>query len=230
VATETPTAVLAARGSLWHSTIGKKAVMAVTGLVMVAYLLLHMLGNLKIFFGPQDFDGYARWLRTIGEPVLHGSWFLWLQRVALAAALVLHVTAAAQLSRRDRLARPQQYAHRLRARATYATRTMRWGGIIVALFVVWHLLDLTFGRVNPHFEAGRPYQNVVVDFQVWWINLIYIVAVVLVGLHIQHGFASAARTLGSANIKIQFVGTAIAALITVGFLAVPIGVMTGLVR
>jgi succinate dehydrogenase / fumarate reductase cytochrome b subunit len=218
------------RVGLWHSTIGKKAVMAVTGLIMVVYLLLHMLGNLKIFFGPQDFDGYARWLRTIGEPVLHGSWFLWLQRVALTAALVLHVTAAAQLSRRDRQARPQRYAHRLRARATYATRTMRWGGIIVALFVIWHLLDLSFGLVNPRFAAGRPYRNVVVDFQVWWINLIYIVAVVLVGLHIQHGIASAARTLGSANIKIQVVGTAIAAFITLGFIAVPIGVMTGLVR
>ena len=204
--------------------------MAVTGLMMVVYLLLHMLGNLKIFFGAQDFDGYARWLRTIGEPVLHGSWFLWLQRVALTAALVLHVTAAAQLSRRDRQARPQRYAHRLRARATYATRTMRWGGVIVALFIVWHLLDLTFGLVNPHFEAGRPYRNVVVDFQVWWINLIYIVAVVLVGLHIQHGIASAARTLGSANTKIQVAGTAIAAFITLGFIAVPIGVMTGLVR
>jgi succinate dehydrogenase / fumarate reductase cytochrome b subunit len=150
--------------------------------------------------------------------------------VALAATLVLHVTAAAQLSWRDRLARPQRYAHRLRVRATYATRTMRWGGIIVALFVVWHLLDLSFGLVNPRFAAGRPDQNVVVDFQVWWINLIYIVAVVLVGLHIQHGFASAAWTLGSANTKIRFVGTAIAALITIGFIAVPIGVMTGLVR
>jgi len=215
---------------IWHTTIGKKAVMAVTGLMMVAFLLLHMLGNLKIFFGPQDFDGYAHWLRTIGEPVLHASWFLWLQRAVLTAALVLHVMAAAQLSRRDRLARPQPYAHRLRARATYATRTMRWGGVIVALFLVWHLLDLSFGLVNPHFEAGRPYQNVVVDFQVWWINLIYVVAVVLVGLHIQHGFASAARTLGSSNRKIQFAGTAIAALITIGFIAVPIGVMTGLVR
>jgi succinate dehydrogenase / fumarate reductase cytochrome b subunit len=204
--------------------------MAVTGLIMVGFLLLHMLGDLKIFFGPRDFDGYAHWLRTIGEPVLHGSWFLWSQRVLLAAAVVMHVTAAAQLSRRDRLARPQQYAHGLRARASYATRTMRWGGVIVALFIVWHLLDLSFGLVNPHFAAGRPYRNVVVDFQVWWINLIYIVAVVLVGLHLQHGFASAARTLGSANTTIQLVGTGIAALITVGFIAVPIGVMTGLVR
>src|SRR5258705_2633341 len=115
------------RLGLWHSTIGKKAVMAVTGLIMVVYLLLHMLGNLKIFFGPQDFDGYARWLRTIGEPVLHRSWFLWSQRVALAVALGLHVTAAAQLSRRDLRARPQRYAHRLRARATYATPTLRSG-------------------------------------------------------------------------------------------------------
>lgn len=221
--------------TVWRSTIGKKAVMAVTGLVMVLFLLIHMLGNLKIFFGPHDFDGYAAWLRTIGEPVLHGAWFLWIQRVVLAVALVLHVTCAVQLSRRDRAARPTRYVHGQRARASFATRTMRWGGAIIAVFLVWHLLDLTAGVTNPNFDKGSPYHNVVADFQVWWINLIYFIGVLMVGLHINHGFWSASRTLGlslrpARDNALRIVGTTLAVVITVGFLAIPIGVMTGLVR
>src|SRR5919109_2599343 len=97
--------------SLWRTTIGKKTVMAATGLIMVLFLVLHMLGNLKIFFGAIDFDHYAAWLRTIGEPVLHYTWYLWIQRAVLVVAVVLHITAAAQLSRRDWRARPVGYAH-----------------------------------------------------------------------------------------------------------------------
>ena len=220
--------------TLWRSTIGKKAVMAVTGLIMVLFLLLHMLGNLKIFFGLRDFDAYAAWLRTIGEPVLRGVWFLWIQRAVLLVAVVLHVVCAAQLSKRDRSARPTPYAHGPGNRASFATHTMRRGGVIIGLFIVWHLLDLTAGVTNPDFERGRPYHNVVVDFQVWWINLVYIVGVVMVGLHIHHGFWSATQTLGvnrsSRDVAIRAIGTTLAVTITAGFVAVPIGVMTGLVR
>src|SRR4051812_34538153 len=151
---------------------------------MLVFLLVHMLGNLKIFFGPRDFDQYAAWLRTIGEPVLHGAWFLWIQRAVLVIALVLHVTAAAQLSHRDHRARPIKYAHGQRRQATFATHTMRYGGIIIGLFVIWHILDLTAGVTNPDFESGRAFHNVYVDFQHWWINLIYIAAMVALGLHI----------------------------------------------
>jgi succinate dehydrogenase / fumarate reductase cytochrome b subunit len=221
--------------TVWQSTIGKKAVMAATGLIMVLFLLVHMLGNLKIFFGPHDFDGYAGWLRTIGEPVLHGAWFLWIQRVVLFVALVLHVTCAVQLSRRDLAARPTRYAHGRRAQATFATRTMRWGGAIIALFLVWHILDLTAGVTNPDFDKGSPYHNVVADFQVWWINLVYFAGVLAIGLHINHGFWSATRTLGlgrrpGRDATVRAVGSTLAVVITLGFLSVPIGVMTGLVR
>lgn len=223
----------AGQETLWHTTIGKKAVTAVSGLVMVLFLLVHMLGNLKIFFGPTDFNAYAGWLRTIGEPVLHRTWFLWIQRVVLLVALVAHVTAAAQLSTRDRRARPVRYAHGQRAKATFATRTMRWGGVILALFVVWHVLDLTVGAVNPDFEAGKPYHDVVVDFQVWWVNVIYLVAVAMVGLHVNHGFWSAAQTLGinrpSRDRALKAIGSTLAVVITAGFAMVPIAVMTGLV-
>lgn len=207
--------------------------MAASGLLMVGFLVLHMVGNLKIFFGSADFDGYAHWLRTIGQPVLPWSSFLWIQRLVLVVALVVHAVAAAQLSRRDLRARPVRYAHRPRRRATYATRTMRYGGVIVGLFLIWHILDLTVGRLNPDFRAGHPYHNVVADFRVWWINVIYIVAVVLVGLHLEHGVASAARSLGVTTARREHVirvgSTLLAAAITAGFVAVPIGVMTGLV-
>jgi len=220
--------------SLWSSTIGKKAVMAVTGLLMVLFLLVHMLGSLKIFFGPHDFNGYAHWLRTIGEPVLHDTWFLWVQRFVLAGAVILHGTSAAQLSRRARAARPTHYQHHQRWQAGFATSTMRWGGIIIALFVVWHILDLTVGVVNPHFVSGQPYQNVVVDFRVWWINIVYITALVALGFHINHGFRSAARTLGVERPNraqaIRWAGTGLALGISLGFIAVPVGVMTGVVH
>ncbi|WP_084180707.1 succinate dehydrogenase cytochrome b subunit [Jatrophihabitans endophyticus] len=207
--------------------------MAVTGLVMLSWLLAHMLGNLKIFFGRRDFDHYADWLRTVGEPVLHGGWFLWISRAGLLVAVLLHITAAAQLSRRDVKARPVKYAAGQRAKATFATRTMRYGGTILALFIVWHLLDLTAGVTNPDFHEGQVYDNVTADFQVWWINIIYIVAMVMLGLHINHGFWSATQTLGINNPvrdrAVKAAGSTIAAVIALGFIAVPVGVMTGVI-
>ncbi|GAA3562715.1 succinate dehydrogenase cytochrome b subunit [Amycolatopsis ultiminotia] len=205
--------------------------MAVTGLVLVAFLFVHMAGNLKIFFGPGDFDHYAGWLRTIGEPVLHNSWYLWAQRAVLLIALVLHITAAVQLSKRDRRARPVKYAHGQRPRASFATHTMRWGGATLAVYVVWHILDLTVGVANQDFREGQPYHNVVADFQVWWVNLIYFVALLMLGLHINHGFWSAAQTLGITGAArgrtLKTVGTVLAVVLTGGFLIVPIAVMAG---
>ena len=220
--------------TLWNSSIGKKTVMAVTGLIMIAFLLLHMLGNLKIFFGPHDFDNYAGWLRTIGEPVLHGGWYLWIQRAVLVVALGLHITAAAQLTKRDTQSRPVSYSHGLRTKATYPTRTMRTGGIILLLFIIWHLLDLSAGVLNPDFEKGKPYHNITKDFQVWWINIIYIVAMVMLGLHINHGFRSAIQTLGfTQNVSrrrlVEGIGAGLALVISLGFIAVPVAVMGGLV-
>lgn len=218
---------------LWHSTVGKKAVMAVTGLIMLLFLVAHMLGNLKVFFGAAEFDAYAAWLRTIGEPVLHGGWYLWLQRTVLAVAVALHAVTAYQLSRRDSAARPVRYRHRP-ARAGYATRTMRWGGIILGLFIVWHLLDLTALTLNPRGQAGHPYENVVADFGVWYADVIYIVAMLALGLHIRHGFWSAAQTLGAGSTRrdtaLRFTADALAFVLTAGFIAVPVAVMTGWVR
>lgn len=218
---------------IWRSTVGKKTVMAVSGVIMLLYLVAHMLGNLKVFFGPEEMNGYAHWLRTVGEPVLHHEWFLWLMRPVLLLAVVAHGVAAYQLSRRDIAARPVGYVHRRRP-VSYATRTMRWGGVIVVLFVVWHLLDLTTGTVNPDFESGQPYHNIVESFSTWYGNVIYIVAMIAVGLHVRHGFHSAAVTLGvggsmARQRALRVAANGLALVLTVGFLSVPIGVMTGLV-
>lgn len=220
--------------AFWRSNIGKKVVMAVTGLIMLAYLLAHMLGNLKIFFGAEDLNDYGHWLRSVGEPVLHGAWFLWIARAVLLVALVLHIVAAAQLSRRDLRARPVKYAGGQKARATFATHTMRWGGIVLGLFIVWHILDLTAGVVHPGYVEGDIYRNVTDDFQVWWVNVIYIAAMVALGLHINHGFWSASQTLGLNNPRrdkaIKATGTTLALVISLGFIVVPVAVMTGITR
>ncbi|MCG6493779.1 succinate dehydrogenase cytochrome b subunit [Kitasatospora sp. A2-31] len=218
--------------TLWRSTVGKKAVMAVSGLVMLLYLVAHMLGNLKIFFGPDELNGYAHWLRTLGEPFLRYEWFLWIARAGLLAAVVLHGVSAYQLSRRDIAARPSKYVHK-RRRASYATRTMRWGGVILGLFIVWHILDLTTLTVNPNAEHGKPYQNIVASFSNWYSCVIYVVAMLAVGLHIRHGFWSAAQTLGASNARrekaLKLAANGLALVLTVGFLSVPVAVMTGVV-
>jgi succinate dehydrogenase / fumarate reductase cytochrome b subunit len=219
-------------GLLWHSTVGKKTAMAVSGIVMLLYLVGHMLGNLKIFFGPDDLNGYGHWLRTIGEPFLRYEWFIWIVRVGLLVAVVVHAVAAYQLSRRDIGARPKKYAHQ-RRRASYATRTMRWGGIILGLFIVWHILDLTTLTVNPRAQEGHPYENLVASFDRWPVTLLYIVAMLALGLHIRHGFWSAAQTLGAnrpgRDRVLKGVANLLALVLTLGFIAVPVAVMTGVV-
>ncbi|WP_326701304.1 succinate dehydrogenase [Streptomyces sp. NBC_01754] len=219
--------------TLWDSSVGKKTIMAVSGLIMLGYLVAHMVGNLKIFFGPDEYNRYGHWLRTMGDPVLHYSWGLWLVRVVLVAAVVLHAVSAYQLSRRDIKARPAKYVHK-KPRASYATRTMRWGGVILALFILWHLLDLTTGTVHSGgFQEGHPYQNVVDTFSTWYGNVIYIVAMLAMGLHVQHGFWSAAQTLGVGSAArdrvLKTLATLLAVVLTAGFVSVPVAVMTGLV-
>jgi succinate dehydrogenase / fumarate reductase cytochrome b subunit len=219
--------------TLWGSSLGKKALMAGTGVIMLLFLTMHMLGNLKIFFGPDDFNSYAAWLRTIGEPALHEGWYLWLQRTGLVACVVLHIVAVHQVHRLADRARPQKYVHKPPTAGRRTFRTMRWAGVAIALFIVWHILDLTAGTVNPRGEAGHPYENVVADFTVWYPNLIYMAAVLALGAHIRHGFWSATQTLGINNRRrnsaLMVTGNIWAVVLTAGFLAVPIAVMTGLV-
>ncbi|MEO3744554.1 succinate dehydrogenase cytochrome b subunit [Plantactinospora sp. B5E13] len=219
-----------------RSSIGLKVVMAVTGILLVLFLIAHMLGNLKIFVGPTDFDHYAHWLRTIGSPVLPDTWYLWAQRVLLGVALVAHIWAATVLARRARAARPVRYAHRPKVHVSYAARTMRWGGVIIAAFVVYHLLDLTTGDLNPVGDPRRPYANVVADFapERWYVTLFYVIAIVTLGFHLRHGMFSALRSLGQqtprGERRARGAALAFAVLLCAGYLVVPFSVLAGLVR
>jgi succinate dehydrogenase / fumarate reductase cytochrome b subunit len=220
-----------------RSSNGKKAVMAVTGAVMVLYLVAHVLGNLKIFLGAKAFDDYASWLRHVGEPAVPGRTVLTLVEVVLTAAVVLHMWAAVSLTRRAARARPVKYAARRRSRADgYAARTMRYGGVIILLFLVWHLLDLTFGAVNPAGGDATPYARVVQGFapERWWVTSFSVVALVMVGLHLRHGLWSAFQTLGLADGRryraLKIFATALSAALVVGFLSVPVSVMIGVVK
>jgi succinate dehydrogenase / fumarate reductase, cytochrome b subunit len=215
------------------SSVQLKFVMAVTGAVLVLYLVAHMLGNLKIFFGEQALNTYAHWLRLIGEPALPGEGMLWLVRVVLLVAVVAHSAAATILARRARAARPVKYAHRRPVSTTYASRTMRWGGVIILLFVIYHILDLTTGTLNPNGVPGEVYDNVVADFSRWYITLAYVVANVAVGFHLRHGIWSALQTLGRSSgpyqMRYKAIALVFAVVLTAGFLAVPFAVQFGLV-
>lgn len=199
--------------------------MAVSGILMVLFLIVHMLGNLKFFFGAESFDHYAAWLRTIATPLLPHGWYLWIQRVGLLVIVVAHIASATILTKRDHDARPVRYRQRPRSRGPYTTATMRYGGIIVLLFVIYHLLDLTALKLNPNGVEGAVYDNVVADFKIWYVWLSYTIAMLAIGAHLDHGFWSAAHTLGLNSPRrdraLKLTGHILAAVLTVGFLFVP---------
>ena len=219
--------------SLWHSTIGKKYVMAITGLIWFGYLVVHLWGNLKIYAGPQFLNDYGAFLRTVGEPFFGVSQLLWLARIILIPAFVLHVYAAVQLTTRDIKSRPQRYSVRKNLESTFASRTMIYGGIFILLFVIYHLLDFTFGTVNPSFQEGNIYHNVVASFRVWPVALFYELAMLAVGLHLFHGVWSTFQTLGwntaRTNRLIRNFAAFCAVVLTLGNMSIPLAVLTGVV-
>jgi succinate dehydrogenase / fumarate reductase cytochrome b subunit len=222
----------------WSTSIGKKAVMAVTGFILVGYVIGHMLGNLKVYQGEAKFNAYAVWLREVGTPAVGHEQLLWLARLILVTAAVLHIVAAVQLTQMSYAARPIAYGRRKAIHTTYAARTMRWGGLIITLFVVYHILHFTLGVVGFAPGQYRPmsvYRNVVHGFSVWYVSAFYIGAMVVLGLHLYHGVWSMFQTLGVNTTP----GTgrfyrALAAVTTAGVVAgnisVPIAVLAGLVK
>jgi succinate dehydrogenase / fumarate reductase cytochrome b subunit len=211
----------------WHSSIGKKAVMAVTGLIMVGFLIAHVLGNLQVFEGPAKINEYSAALRRLGP-------LLWLARGVLLVSVMLHIVAAYQLTRRKQAARPLGYADREPQVSTFAARTIRWGGVVVLIFIVLHLLHFTFGTIHPAFDHKDVYGNIVAGFQIWWVALLYVVAMVVVGLHLYHGTWSSLRTLGltrpSATPLKRRIVTMLAWALFLGFSIIPIAVLAGLVK
>jgi len=222
--------------SFYRSTIGKKVIMAVSGLIGVGYLVLHIAGNLKAFGGPEDLNSYAHFLHGPAAEVT------WLVRIVLIAAVVLHVLMAWQLTQRSNAARPVGYHRREPQVSTLASRTMRWGGVLLLVFIVFHILHFTLGKIDPggayglvDGEGGRDvYGNVVASFHVWWVSLLYIVAMVFLGLHLYHGAWSSIRTLGYAKVSAdplkRQIAKVVAIAIWLGFTLVPLGVITGFIR
>jgi succinate dehydrogenase / fumarate reductase cytochrome b subunit len=220
--------------SFYRSAIGKKIVMAVTGIILFGFVVGHLLGNLKLYFGPEKLNEYGSWLRTLGAPAFPNELLLWIARIILLVAVILHIDAATRLTIMNRRARPDDYQLHDRVASTYASRTMRWGGVIVAVFIIYHLLDFTFGTVNPGFEHGNIYRNVVASFSNVWVSLFYIVANVLLGLHLYHGLWSMFQSLGLNNPKFnhwrRHFATAFAAIITAGNVSFPLAVLAGMVK
>lgn len=211
------------------STIGKKVVMAVTGLVLAGFVLGHMSGNMLIYLGPEALDAYAVFLREF----LHGAG-LWIARAVLFGCAVLHVWAAVSLTRADRAARPVGYREWTASKSTFASRMMRWSGVVILLFIVYHLLDLTIGAVNPGFEEGRVYRNVVASFQVVPVALFYVVAMLLLWGHLRHGVWSLLRTLGMSHPRYDAmahrVAAGLATLVVAGNVSFPLAVLLGVVK
>ena len=211
------------------STIGKKIVMAVTGVVLVGFVLGHMSGNLLIYLGPEALDHYGEFLRAF----LHGGG-LWIARAVLLVCAVLHVWAALSLTRADRAARPVGYREWVPRESTLASRTMRWSGVVILAFIVYHLLDFTFGTVNPGFVEGRVYRNVVASFQVVPVALFYIVAMVLLWGHLRHGVWSMLRTLGLSHPRYDALAHRVAAVfatvVVAGNISFPLAVLLGVVK
>jgi succinate dehydrogenase / fumarate reductase cytochrome b subunit len=215
--------------TFWQSTNGKKVVMAVTGAMMFLFVIGHMLGNLQIFEGPARINAYGHFLHNLGE-------LLWIERGVLTLAIILHITATVQLALRSKAARPVGYSRKEAINSSYASRTMYWSGPIVLAFIIFHLLQFTAGYIHPEsqFIEGDVYHNIVAGFQVWWVSVWYIVAVSLLGLHLSHGIWSMFQSVGLAHkrhsVTLKRSAQAIAILIVLGYIAIPISVWLGFIK
>jgi succinate dehydrogenase / fumarate reductase cytochrome b subunit len=219
----------------WKSAVGKKWLMAVSGIVLLGYVLAHMVGTLKLFLGQEQINRYADWLRTLGEPAFPRTVVLWGMRSVLIVAFCVHILSAYQLTRMNRRARPVKYqSPRDYAAANFASRTMRWTGVIVALFVIFHLLDQTWGPVNNHFVRGDPYHNMYDSFQRVPVAIAYIVANLALGIHIFHGAWAMFNSLGVNNPRFnpwkRYFAGGFATVITLGYVSIPLLIVTGAVN
>ena len=232
---------------LYRTAVGKKAVMAVTGIILFGFVVIHMIGNLKLYeagsfmqyrghaYQPVRYlDAYGFFLRHVGEPLVPAYTLLWIVRSILIVAVVLHIWAAWQVTRMSQTARPREYVSRPRIHTTYASRTMRWGGVIILLFVIYHLLHFTTGTVHPDFQEGNVYHNVVTGFSVWYVSLFYILAQVALGFHLYHGLWSMFQSLGWNHPRFNHwrnaFAHAFAWIITLGNISFPLAVLAGWVR
>ena len=214
--------------SFWRSTVGKKVVMGLTGLIMIAWLILHLLGNLQVFAGPETINRYAAFLHGPGHEVLL------VMRAVLLLAIALHVVAALQLTRLDRAARPAGYVKQEPQAATAASRSLRWGGVLILVFIIYHLMHFTWGTVHPDFVPGDVYHNMVTGFRSPLVVGFYLAALAALGLHLYHGAWSSFRSLGAARPgprPLQRpIALVLALLLWLGLSAIPIAIWFGWVK
>lgn len=209
--------------------------MAGSGLIFLLFVLTHMYGNLKTFAGHDAFNEYAEHLRTFGEPMLPYGGLLWIIRVVLIVSLVVHVASAVALAARAGKARTTKYAVKRNIGSTLSSRTMRWGGLAILLFVIWHLINFTIGKVNVDGgPTNDPYNLVVDTFSVWWMTVIYLLAMAALFMHLRHGVWSAAQTLGLTNSatsrrNAKATGLVVAVVIAGGFALVPLFTVFGVI-
>ncbi len=219
----------------WRSSVGAKISMAVTGIIIVLFLIAHMVGNLLIFAGPEAMNNYAYFLQHKAKGLV------WTMRIVLLLALIIHVWAAIRVTLRNRAAREVRYMHQKYTAATYASRTMIWGGIIIFAFIVYHLLHYTLGKINPQFFSLQTQQGlhdvhrmVVLNFQNPLIAGWYIFAQILLWMHLKHGISSFFQTMGWNNRKYRpltsALGPILSAIISLGFISVPAAVLLGFVK
>ncbi len=215
--------------SFWRSTIGKKAVMAVTGAILFLFIIGHLLGNLLIFAGREKINAYTQFLHFDGG-------LLWIVRSVLIVAVVLHIIATVQLALCNKRARSVGYSRLKAINSSYASRTMYWSGPIVLTFIIFHLLQFTTGYIHPKatFIEGDVYHNLVAGFQVWWVSVWYIFAIILLGLHLRHGLWSMFQSVGLAHplhtLVLKKAAFFIALVIVLGYISIPIGIWLGIVK
>jgi succinate dehydrogenase / fumarate reductase cytochrome b subunit len=230
---------------LYSTAVGKKYVMGATGIGMMGFVLFHMIGNLKMYFGAADLDHYAHFLQTLLYPIAPKGYVLWILRGGLITMLLLHLHAAYSLTMLNRKARPVKYqSARDYQIANFASRTMRLSGLVILAFIAWHLLDLTFGVVNSEVgnmikhegdteEVKAVYASIIHSFQRTPVALFYVLANVLLGLHLFHGAWSIFQSFGWNNPRFnkwrRAFATGFAAIVVIGNVSFPIAVMAGIV-
>lgn len=222
--------------AFYRSTIGKKVIMGITGLIGIGFVILHMAGNLQVFIGQEKINSYGA--------ALHGplNELTWLLRIVLIVSVILHVLMAIQLTQRSAGARPVGYQHRNPQVSTLASRTMKWGGVLLLVFIVFHILHFTAEKIDPAGWRGMTdnqghrdvYGDIVASFRIWWVSLFYIVSMIALGLHLYHGAWSSVRTLGyareSRNPLHRRIALVVAGIVWLGFTLVPLGVLAGIIR
>lgn len=213
--------------ALWRTAVGKKIAMAVSGILLVGFLISHMASNVLVFVDPAKLDAYAEWLRSFGA-------LLWVARAGLLALVLIHIVAAWELTQMARKARPTSYARAERQVSSYAARTMRWGGVLIVVFIVFHILHYTTGTLHPDFVPGEVGRNLIVGMQVTWTAVFYAVTMVAIGAHLYHGIWSVFQTLGlnhpAWNRSRMTLALGLTALVAGGFLSIPLAALFGLLH